>query len=689
MLVTRHLDTETSHWSFNKFETTSQKPSRSSSRMSNHLDTPLSTQPDWQGQYSYLAPESSIFSQPYEARNESADPSQPRSTAGGPGQLDVSVKLDASSPEVQRRSPASLTPVLKQGSPSVEQPGQRQDETLTPTASGPRAQEDTLSARETSVFAMASTQSRSAAQAGAQPGNSPAHVTEEETAMLKEEDDDVFDDDDMDGDENPSGQPQTAAERTAQRRKMKRFRLTHQQTRFLMSEFAKQPHPDAAHRERLSREIPGLSPRQVQVWFQNRRAKIKRLTADDRDRMIKMRAVPDDFDNVQALHSPYGAVHGLGAPMASPVEFGSSAYADHMMRPLMVDVRRSEAEDHMSPTGLSPAFGNIGFNASASLNNPDILSPMSPAANDHRYGYGSHMSPTSAGHRPTSTFGRQTSLDQSMMHSRQHARPLQPLHLRETLSRSRSDNLQSPLRSGMSWKGDSIDYTSYPGGSTSPQMSGRQQSLYQAEQLGSSTSGGGSLGYDSASYSSHASQSPPNINYSSYQPSNLQSTQNRLRNRASSATFPLGLDLRNQYRSSSLHSASSRDLSSATSHFSGTSAPSYTASYPSAPLTAPMDFALPRTPGSATAGPRSGVHDYSMPQMSAPIAPPHDFAQAFHGASARTPMRDTFSSGHQATEQRGEYGADFGSGSALKRKRSFTMPGGGPAPRSGAYGSPT
>ena len=47
-------------------------------------------------------------------------------------------------------------------------------------------------------------------------------------------------------------------------------RLTHSQTRFLQSEFSRQAHPDAAQRTRLSKEIPGLSPRQVQVWFQNR-----------------------------------------------------------------------------------------------------------------------------------------------------------------------------------------------------------------------------------------------------------------------------------------------------------------------------------------------------------------------------------------------------------------------------------
>ncbi|KAL2866848.1 homeobox domain-containing protein [Aspergillus lucknowensis] len=92
-----------------------------------------------------------------------------------------------------------------------------------------------------------------------------------------------------------------------EKKKMKRFRLTHNQTRFLMSEFTRQAHPDAAHRERLSREIPGLTPRQVQVWFQNRRAKLKRLTSNDRERMLKSRALPDDFDTTQVLRTPFGS----------------------------------------------------------------------------------------------------------------------------------------------------------------------------------------------------------------------------------------------------------------------------------------------------------------------------------------------------------------------------------------------
>jgi len=216
--------------------------------------------------------------------------------------------------------------------------------------------------------------------------------------------------------------------------------------------------------------------------------------------MIKMRAVPDDFDNVGALHSPYGAVHPLGTPITSPVDFGAASYADHMIRPLMVDVRRPEGEDHLSPTGLSPAFGNIGFSPSGTMSNPDILSPLSPTSND-RYGYSSHLSaPLSAGPRTSNPFARQNSLDTGMQmhHQRQQIRPLQPLQLRETMSRSRSDNLQSPLRSSMSWKGDSIDYTTYHGGNGSPQLAGRPQSLYPTDSMTNTPTTLG--GYESNNY---------------------------------------------------------------------------------------------------------------------------------------------------------------------------------------------
>jgi hypothetical protein len=211
-----------------------------------------------------------------------------------------------------------------------------------------------------------------------------------------------------------------------------------------------------------------------------RRAKIKRLTADDRDRMMKMRAVPDDFDNVQALHSPYGAVQGIGTPMQSPVDF-TPQFADHLIRPLMVDtMRRTEHEDHISPTGLSLAFGQVGFHHGGAMSSPDTLSPLSLNSAD-RY-YSSHLSsPLSAGSRGTSLFDRHNSFS-GISHVGQQSRPLQPLQLRETMSRSRSESLQSPLRSSMSWKGETIDYSNYQMGQQSPQLSGRQQSVYRPDQ---------------------------------------------------------------------------------------------------------------------------------------------------------------------------------------------------------------
>lgn len=122
---------------------------------------------------------------------------------------------------------------------------------------------------------------------------SPMPAEAEADERQEEEDDFIgsLDDDDEELSEKPenSQTEKTAEQRRAEKRKMKRFRsvhllcgrllvadlyrsLAHNQARFLMSEFARQAHPDAAQRERLAKEIPGLSPRQVQVWFQNRSA---------------------------------------------------------------------------------------------------------------------------------------------------------------------------------------------------------------------------------------------------------------------------------------------------------------------------------------------------------------------------------------------------------------------------------
>jgi hypothetical protein len=201
---------------------------------------------------------------------------------------------------------------------------------------------------------------------------------------------------------------------------------------------------------------------------------------------MKMRAVPDDFDNVQALHSPYGAVHGIATPMQSPVDFVPN-YADHMMRPLMVDtMRRHDHDDHLSPTGLSPAFGHVGFAQGGGMNTPNVLSPLSMDSNDRYYSNNHISGPMSAGPRSSNPFDRSNSYG-ALSHSRQPIRPLQPLQLRETMSRKRSESLQSPLRTSMSWKGESLDYNSYQTGQPSPHLSGRQQSVYQHDGIGNST----------------------------------------------------------------------------------------------------------------------------------------------------------------------------------------------------------
>jgi len=230
MLVTRQLDTEQSPWPIHKLQTIFQK-TKTGSRMSNNYDAPLSTQPDWPGQYSFLPPgDSNIFAQSYDhvtASNGGADSqSQPRS-ADDTNPLDILPKTEPdslTSPLAHRRS---LDPLgLRQAKPPtpIQEQAGRQGDIYTQKSSDIGHDESLLST-DTPGMSLGSHPLSLLSVPGQGPEIPPTQPEGEDQLGVKEEEEEMMDDDEMvEGEVEAAAQPQTAAERTAQRRKMKRFR---------------------------------------------------------------------------------------------------------------------------------------------------------------------------------------------------------------------------------------------------------------------------------------------------------------------------------------------------------------------------------------------------------------------------------------------------------------------------------
>lgn len=234
MLVTRQCETEQNHWSISKLETIFHKPS-DSPRMSNNFETPLSTQSDWQGQYSFLPPgDGSIFSNSYDHVGGPADnadsQAQPRSAPAPSNPLEIdTVKAEESSlssPLGHRRSldplglrqPKPPTPIQEHTEVPGDQYVQKASESV---------HEESLVSTETPGLSMGSNPLSSVSSAGQGPEIAPSQPSNDVQNAVKDDEEVLLDDEEMiegDGEGDAPSQPQTAAERTAQRRKMKRFR---------------------------------------------------------------------------------------------------------------------------------------------------------------------------------------------------------------------------------------------------------------------------------------------------------------------------------------------------------------------------------------------------------------------------------------------------------------------------------
>ncbi|KAL4970768.1 uncharacterized protein BDV14DRAFT_2016 [Aspergillus stella-maris] len=122
--------------------------------------------------------------------------------------------------------------------------------------------------------------------------------------------------------------PQRKSTLTQQQKNNKRQRATQDQLVLLEVEFNKNPTPTAATRERIAQEI-NMTERSVQIWFQNRRAKIKMLAKKSIETGEGCDSIPESMRQYLAMQfdpskpgarDPFGRTGGYGANGAYPSE---------------------------------------------------------------------------------------------------------------------------------------------------------------------------------------------------------------------------------------------------------------------------------------------------------------------------------------------------------------------------------
>ena len=187
----------------------------------------------------------------------------------------------------------------------------------------------------------------------------------------------------------------------------------------------------------------------------HRRAKLKRLTSDDRDRTTKSRALPDDFDMTQALQPFSGGSQGTGSPRAPPLS-QASTFSDHeIIEPSMLHALSLEGQDEniISPVSMNSAFGGF-FSPAGSCSTSDELSPISTTSD--RSHFGAFPNSENASPETVTPFSRSRSFTAAYPH-RTHTVPL-PLH--EVHTRPR-DRLAPSMRSSSVYTKGPSAYSEY------------------------------------------------------------------------------------------------------------------------------------------------------------------------------------------------------------------------------------
>ncbi|KAJ4864010.1 homeobox domain-containing protein [Trichoderma breve] len=104
------------------------------------------------------------------------------------------------------------------------------------------------------------------------------------------------------GQANASRRPPRKSTLTQQQKNQKRQRATQDQLTTLEMEFNKNPTPTASVRDRIAEEI-NMTERSVQIWFQNRRAKIKMLAKKSLETGEDIDSIPESMRQYLAMQA--------------------------------------------------------------------------------------------------------------------------------------------------------------------------------------------------------------------------------------------------------------------------------------------------------------------------------------------------------------------------------------------------
>ena len=174
---------------------------------------------------------------------------------------------------------------------------------------------------------------------------------------------------------------------------------------------------------------------------------------------MKSRALPEDFDMTQALHSPFSTginppySQSYTPPLQSPASYASPFNEHGLVRPpLMVSgLRRgSEDESNISPISMSSNFNSF-YTPPGSISATESLSPTSPIVERNPF-VGNWPQPP--GNRNLNPYSRSGSISSTF---NPHVPRLPLAH--DRLTRTRAESLGSPLRTSMSYTAN-IDFTS-------------------------------------------------------------------------------------------------------------------------------------------------------------------------------------------------------------------------------------